>query len=461
MSVAETNSKEISRDRGPATEASSNGRAVDPLIDAFNAVRRFTLRLAEPLNAEDMVVQAMPDASPTVWHLAHTTWFFETFILKAFQADYEPIHPPFAYLFNSYYYAIGEQFVRGDRGLLTRPSVTEVLDYRESIDHQLSHFLEELPPDKSSEVCQLVRLGIEHEQQHQELILTDLKYLFSRNPLAPAYQDVSATPSSRAASSCQTSSSRYVSGDETERGSFHSTSEQLAWIGFDGGRFCFDNETPRHQQFVRAFQLADQLVTCGEYLEFVESGGYQRPEYWLSMGWTTVSRNHWHAPLYWTRRDDAWMEFTLSGLRPLDLKAPVCHVSYFEADAYARFRDARLPTEAEWEIVANECSIDGTFADSMLLHPQPTLSGHANMHDPVQQMFGDCWQWTASPYVGYPGYRPPSGATGEYNGKFMCNQYVLRGGSVATSKSHIRRTYRNFFPPEARWQFTGIRLAKD
>ncbi|QDS87443.1 Iron(II)-dependent oxidoreductase EgtB [Rosistilla ulvae] len=434
---------------------SNSDQATSPLVEmselaeTFRETRAFTATLCEPMEIEDMVAQSMPDASPVVWHLAHTTWFFETFLLKPFSPGYEPFHPQFEYLFNSYYNAVGEQFTRADRGLLTRPTVAQVRRYRESVEGCVNEFLAAGRFDDAASVRATVELGIQHEQQHQELILTDLKHLLSRNPLAPAYRSLPDV----AQSSNGTATTNSVATAAPIR--FVDFPEQLAWIGYDGDEFAFDNERPRHRQFVEAFGIANRLVTNGEYLAFMEAGGYKRPEHWLSMGWAAVSENRWQSPLYWTQRDGRWCEFTLDGIQPLQLDGPVCHISYFEADAYARFAGMRLPTEAEWEIVASQTPVEGHFAESLRLHP-----GRATGNDGIDQMFGDCWQWTASPYVGYPGYRPPSGAIGEYNGKFMCNQYVLRGGSVATSRSHIRASYRNFFPPQARWQFTGIRLAK-
>lgn len=412
------------------------------LANAFQCVRAMTDLLCKPLQIEDMVVQSMPDASPVSWHLAHTTWFFETFVLKQFSPEYRPFHPQFEYLFNSYYNAIGQQFKRSDRGLLTRPTVAEVREYRRSVDQCLQQLLQSASPEVLSAVAATIQLGLQHEQQHQELILTDVKHLLSRNPLAPAYQTLSAD-----------SAAGQISSPAMPL-TFVDQPEQIAWIGHSGDGFSFDNELPRHRQFVESYGIANRLVSNREYLEFIDAGGYQQPQHWLALGWAAVTENDWQSPLYWTRRDGDWYEFTLHGLQPLDLDAAVCHVSYFEADAYARFRDKRLPTEAEWEVAANQVSLEGPFVESMRLHPGP-----AHGTSSIMQMYGDCWQWTASPYVGYPGYRPASGAIGEYNGKFMCDQHVLRGGSVATSRSHIRSSYRNFFPAATRWQFAGIRLA--
>ncbi len=435
----------------------------------FLATRQFTEQLCRPLAIEDYVVQAMPDASPTRWHLAHSTWFFETFVLAKWQAGYQPFSADFHYLFNSYYNTLGEQFPRAQRGLLTRPTVAEVFSYRQAVDQRMNELL---AIREDAELSQVVELGIQHEQQHQELILTDLKYLLSCNPLAPVYRE-----------------SNIKQSPKLERKArWKSFPGGIVSIGYGGQEFSFDNERPRHKVLLQPFELSDRLVTCGEYLEFMNDGGYRRPEFWLSLGWTTKREQAWAAPLYWTERDGQCRMFTLSGTRPVEPQEPVVHVSYFEADAYARWRGARLPSEAEWEHAAAELPIDGSFAESEHFHPvaadasSDDLEAVSNPRGEADsphflrglrkwgqspadlkllQMFGEVWQWTQSPYTPYPGYAPPAGALGEYNGKFMCNQYVLRGGSCATPASHIRPTYRNFFPPEARWQFSGIRLARD
>ncbi|GAA4419618.1 ergothioneine biosynthesis protein EgtB [Bremerella cremea] len=410
------------------------------LLPQYEAVRGFTHILCEPLEIEDYVVQSMPDASPIRWHLAHTTWFFETFILKRFARNFDSVNPMYEYLFNSYYNGIGEQFPRPQRGLLTRPTVAEIIDYRRQVDDRIEKLLLEAQGSEAAQIVSLVELGLHHEQQHQELMLTDLKHAFAQNPFYPVYQ-----PRDR----CREQ---------------QSTERPQSWHGFDGGivevghatdRFAYDNELPRHEALIQSFEIAGRLVTNGEYLEFLEDNGYQRPELWLSMGWNQVQSDQWDSPLYWVHRNDAWHEFTLHGLVPLDRQVPVTHISYFEADAFARWRGERLPTEFEWETASQNVSGEGNFVESLKFHP---IAADSDVG--LRQMMGDAWEWTASPYVAYPGYRPAEGAIGEYNGKFMCNQYVLRGGSCATSQSHIRNTYRNFFPPEARWQFTGIRLAK-
>lgn len=409
------------------------------LYAQYRRVRQQSDRICEPLTPEDCVVQSMPDASPVRWHLAHTTWFFETFVLKQVIEDYQPVDPAFEYLFNSYYNQVGKQFPRPRRGLLSRPGLQEVKQYRQAIDSRIEELLTgENQLDEG--LLQVLELGLHHEQQHQELILTDVKHMLSCNPCWPAYH-LPATKEHEAPAELS-----WITGPEGVRS-----------MGYAGNDFAYDNEGPVHEVLLQLHELASRLITNGEYLEFVEAGGYRQPQHWLSLGWNTVGEQEWNAPLYWHQVDGQWCEFTLAGLEPLDLAAPVCHVSFFEADAYARWRGVRLPTEAEWEQAASARDVeqDGNFVESGLYHPMPARSSAG-----MQQLFGDVWEWSSSPYTPYPGYRPPAGAIGEYNGKFMCNQYVLRGGSCATSESHIRPTYRNFFPPDARWQFTGIRLAR-
>jgi ergothioneine biosynthesis protein EgtB len=408
--------------------------------ERFAETRRFSEHLCRPLAVEDFVVQSMSDASPTRWHLAHTTWFFETFVLARWERDYRP-NPDYQVLFNSYYNAVGEQFPRARRGLLTRPTVAEVFDYRHAIDERVARLFDGVQGDEEREMARVVELGINHEQQHQELMLTDIKHVFSCNPLAPVYHARGEEEQLAGAAAC----------------GFQRFDGGLVEIGHTGEAFAFDNERPRHREYLQPFELQARLVTNGEYLDFMADGGYARPELWLSLGWSTVREQGWAAPLYWSRRDGLWLEFTLGGLRELRADEPVCHVSYFEADAFARWRGARLPTEAEWEHAAAGLSVRGSFVEGERYHPRAERA----QTDGAAQMYGELWQWTASPYTPYPGYVAPAGALGEYNGKFMCNQYVLRGGSCATPASHIRATYRNFFPPEARWQFSGIRLARD
>jgi ergothioneine biosynthesis protein EgtB len=407
---------------------------------AFEHVRQRSVHLAVPLSPEDCCAQSMPDASPVKWHLAHTTWFFETFILEAREAGFQPFHPAFRVLFNSYYNGVGDKHPRAQRGLLTRPALAEVLAYRADVDRRIARLLGDHPADAA--LAALVELGIQHEQQHQELILTDVKHLLAQSALYPAYLDSPLAACAPAA--------------------------PLDWVDFDGGLaeighagtdFAFDNELPRHREYLAPFALASRLVTNGDYLEFIEAGGYRDPSLWLAEGWDGVARGGLAHPLYWQRDEragdacagdeGAWREFTLHGLQRLDPARPVTHVSLYEADAYARWRGARLPTEAEWEFAARDVGI--ACGD---MHPR-SAGGSG-----LAQMFGECWQWTSSSYAPYPGFAPAAGAIGEYNGKFMINQYVLRGSSCATPHGHARASYRNFFPAGTRWQFTGIRLAR-
>lgn len=417
----------------------ANTAAAD-LAHFYNEVRALTRQLAAPLNPEDCVVQSMPDASPVKWHLAHTTWFFETFALQLFLAGYRPFHADFGYLFNSYYNSIGDRLPRPRRGLLSRPTLDEVYRYRAHVDEHLLGLLDMQDEDASLELASVLMIGLNHEQQHQELILTDIKHALSCNPLLPAYR-------ARGAASAPMGEAARLQWLDQLGG--------LREIGHAGAGFAFDNEGPRHSVVLQPFQLASRLVTNGEYLEFMSAGGYRRPELWLSDGWAKCQAERWDAPLYWSRECDTWQHFTLDGVLPIALGDPVCHVSFYEADAFARWAEARLPTEFEWEIVAAEHPVAGNFVESGQLRPVPARA------DAPAQLFGDGWEWTASPYIAYPNYRPLAGALGEYNGKFMCNQFVLRGGSCATPRSHVRPTYRNFFPPDARWQFTGIRLARN
>ncbi|GCF09510.1 ergothioneine biosynthesis protein EgtB [Dictyobacter arantiisoli] len=412
------------------------------LIDCYTRVRHFTEQLCVPLETEDYVIQSMPDVSPTRWHLAHTAWFFETFLLSPNVADYASPHPQYAYLFNSYYNSVGERHNRSQRGLISRPTVSETYTYRHYVDQCVTDFLASCDEQLLEKITPVLTLGIHHEQQHQELMVTDIKHVLSCNPLYPAYHEQ--IPQKTA----QVPPLEWISYPE-----------QLAWIGYQGQDFSYDNEGPVHRQFVDAYQLASRLITNREYLDFMQDGGYQNPLLWLSSGWNTVQAEHWQAPLYWIKQDHDWYVMTLSGLRLVDPDEPVCHVSYYEADAYARWAKARLATEAEWEIAASHLPITGNFAEQRTFHPEP-LSTLLTSDQPAQ-MFGDVWEWTQSAYLPYHGYQPAPGALGEYNGKFMCNQFVLRGGSCATSITHIRPTYRNFFPPDARWQFMGIRLARE
>lgn len=414
--------------------------ASERLASQYYAVRSRSIKLQEPLSAEDCTTQSMPDASPTKWHLAHTSWFFETLVVQPELPDYRPFKDAFSVFFNSYYNSLGQQHPRPKRGLLTRPSLADVLAYRAHVDAHMKRVFER--GELSKERASIIEVGINHEQQHQELILTDVKHLLSCNPLHPVYREGAG---SRSGVTAPDPAWRAFSGGVEE-------------IGYDGAGFAYDNETPRHRVFLEAFEIASRPVTAGEYLEFMRDGGYANPLLWLSDGWTAVQTNGWHAPLYWEEHDGEWHLFTLGGMRPVDPHEPVCHISYFEADAYARWAGARLPSEAEWEIATADAARAGNFMESERYHPAAP-AGQADA--PLQQVFGDAWEWTKSAYEPYPGYRAPEGPLGEYNSKFMCSQLVLRGGSCATPESHIRPTYRNFFPPDARWQFSGVRLARD
>lgn len=409
----------------------------------FRTIRQATEALAAPLSAEDCTIQSMPDASPVKWHLAHTSWFFETFVLAPHQPGYRAFDPAYRVLFNSYYNAVGDKHPRPERGLLSRPGLEEVRAYRRHVDAAMLGLLGETPAAAlPADVAALVELGLQHEQQHQELILTDVKHLLSRHPQKPAYQKPwPLTP----VHACERRWIAFAAG--------------LQEIGHAGAGFAFDNETPRHRVWLDAFQIASHPVTHGDFLDFIHDGGYRRPELWLAAGWDAVTARGWQAPGYWTQRDGQWRAFTLHGEVPLDPQAPVCHVSFFEAEAFARWAGARLPTEAEWEVAARDAPRRGNFAESGALHPLAPREAAATGQ--LAQAFGDVWEWTRSDYGPYPGFRSAAGAVGEYNGKFMCGQYVLRGGSCATPASHVRATYRNFFPPEARWQFSGLRLARD
>ncbi len=405
----------------------------------YDVVRAASEALAAPLSAEDCALQSMPDASPVKWHLGHTTWFFETFVLAPALPGYAPFDPSFRVLFNSYYDAVGERHPRPQRGLLSRPDLATVLSYRAHVDQAMRSLL---APGIAGATRELIALGLHHEQQHQELILTDVKHLLSHNPRKPVYRPGWPLATVR-----------------PQPLAWHRHEGGIVDIGHAGAGFAFDNEQPRHRVLLEPFEIASRPVTHGEFAEFIADGGYRRPELWLSLGFDTVRTQRWEAPLYWSRSDDAWQTFTLHGMAAIDPHAPVCHLSYFEAEAYARWAGARLPTEFEWEAVAKDAQVAGNFVESGALHPV-ALTGRVSGGVPAQ-LYGDVWEWTSSSYAPYPRFRPAAGAVGEYNGKFMCNQYVLRGGSCATPASHIRATYRNFFPPDARWQFSGVRLARD
>ncbi len=419
------------------------------LLSDYEGVRALTTQLIAPLSAEDCCVQSMPDASPAKWHLAHTTWFFETFVLVRYEVGFRAYDASYKRLFNSYYNTVGDKHPRAQRGMLTRPSLAEVIDYRNNVDQRMARLLAQRGVDTAA--LALTRLGIHHEQQHQELLLTDVKHLLSLNPQPAAYHAAESPPASLAPA--------------------------LRWFAFKGGEcsighagvgFSFDNETPRHKIYLNDYEVASRLVTNGEYLQFIEAGGYVDPAHWLAEGWDWVCANARKHPLYWRHENSSWSEFSAAGLRRLDPGLPLVHVSYYEADAYARWSGARLPTEGEWEHAATvqataqtttkattQAEAHENFLDSGRLHPSPA-SGVG-----LQQLFGDAWEWTQSSYAPYPGFRPAAGAVGEYNGKFMVNQYVLRGGSCATPENHLRASYRNFFPAHTCWQFSGVRLARD
>ena len=414
--------------------------AEEEIANQYAAVRKQTEVLAAPLSAEDQMVQSCAEASPTKWHLAHTSWFFETFILSQRVPGHRPFDQRFQSLFNSYYNSLGPQPEKALRNTFSRPSLDEVMDYRHHVDEHVLGMLR--AGDVPDETLKLVELGSNHEQQHQELIVTDIKHAFWTSPLRPAYHNV---PQPVGQAGIAQKLQAYAEG--------------LREIGAVPDSFCFDNEAPRHKVFIPAFRLATRLVTCGEYLSFMEDRGYSRPELWLSDGWKVVQSRGWTAPLYWEKSSlGEWMQFTLAGTRRVEENEPVCHVSLYEADAFARWAGVRLPTEFEWELAASQCNVDGNLLERGVLHPRAAKPAEGQS---LLQIFGDVWEWTASAYLPYPGYKPAEGALGEYNGKFMSNQMVLRGGSCATPRSHIRATYRNFFPPETRWQFSGIRLADD
>jgi ergothioneine biosynthesis protein EgtB len=405
------------------------------LRDRFLSVRSLTESMTSGLSAEDQTIQSMPDASPTKWHRAHTTWFFESFILVPYLCEYEVFHPHYAYLFNSYYEGVGARYPRAERGFISRPGMEEVADYRSHVDEAMAEVFDSGPSPK---VLALSELGMQHEQQHQELLLMDIKHVLSRNPMQPAFDAIHARGPGLARARNWTT---YGGGNYD--------------VGYGGEDFCFDNELPRHCAFVGPFALADRLVTSSEWLEFMDDDGYERPELWLSDGWATVQSEGWRAPLYWAESESGWREFTLGGPMALNPVQPVCHLSYYEADAFARWAGFRLPTEAEWEVAATAAAAEGHFLDQARIHPSPATGSPDDA-----SLFGNLWQWTSSAYSPYPGFEPAKGAVGEYNGKFMVNQYVLRGGSCATPAGHVRPSYRNYFPASARWAFSGLRLAR-
>ncbi len=414
------------------------------LGEAYGAVRQASEHFAAPLAVEDYMLQATPDVSPMKWHLAHVSWFFETFLLRPHLSEYRPIDERFLFLFNSYYNAIGPQHSRPQRGLISRPTVAEVYEYRRHVDEGMRVLLGTADEDQLDEFSPLVTLGLHHEQQHQELMITDLKYNLALNPLRPAYHDA-AIP-------------RGVSTPPLEWVEHPGGVSQVGWTG---DAFAFDHELPRHDVLLYPHRIASRLVTNGEFLAFMADGGYERPELWLSRGWGSVQEEGWNSPLYWEQIDGEWWQYTLSGMERVDEHAPVVHVSYFEASAYAGWAGKRLPREEEWEHHASALPIEGRFVDERLYQPVALDTGGDRSTEGLQQMYGDVWEWTSSAFLPYPGFRPLEGAAGEYNGKFMMGQMVLRGGSVATPRGHMRPSYRNFFYPPDRWQFMGFRLAED
>lgn len=416
----------------------SPDRSATELADRYQEIRAHTETLTSVLRAEDQVVQSMPDASPTKWHRAHVTWFFETFLLKPFHPTYVELDEVYGFLFNSYYEAVGPRHTRAQRGLITRPTVDEVAEYRRHVDAAM---LELLIEPVAQEVAELVVLGFHHEQQHQELLLMDIKHLFSLNPMGPAYYSDASQLSAQDPSP--------VGWQQFEGG--------IQSIGHKGAEFSFDNEGPHHQVLLQPFELADRLVTCGEWIDFIDNGGYDQAAHWLSDGWHAVNTNGWRAPEYWYEIDGQWMIFTLAGLRPVDPAEPVSHVSYYEADAFASWAGGRLPTEAEWEHASATALIPEDAGSRAIVHPVAA----APVDGSLRQMFSELWQWTSSSYSPYPGFETAPGAVGEYNGKFMVNTWVLRGGCVATPPGHIRASYRNFFMPATRWHFSGVRLARN
>lgn len=416
----------------------------DNLLEQFNTVRNCTESLAEVLSAEDQLLQSMPDASPTKWHLAHTTWFFETFILNEFLPHYEWFCKDYCHLFNSYYNSIGAQFTRSERGLISRPGLEQVLEYRHYVTEQITKLMSACSAHHMQQLSQLVELGCHHEQQHQELILTDIKHALSINPTYPVYQPV-------VNMQCKT---------PIKALDFVAIPGDLVTIGAEDNHFCYDNELPQHKVFVDHFKLANRLVNNAEYLEFIESGAYQNPLIWLSDAWAWLQQNNITQPIYWHKKAGEWWQFTLHGLQALNMTEPVVHLSYYEAEAYASWSGKRLVSEFEWELAAKTHRVTGNLLASHRADSCLDSIDDLNNDAPVTQMFGDAWEWTRSAYTPYPGYRPAAGAIGEYNGKFMSGQMVLKGGSSYTPQNHIRASYRNFFPPNARWQRTGIRLAE-
>jgi ergothioneine biosynthesis protein EgtB len=434
-----------------ALKSSTSSTSSSELSKKYSLIRGDSERLCQPLKIEDYGCQTCPEVSPPKWHLAHTAWFFETLILKPHLRGYIEFHPLFGRLFNSYYETFGAKHPRPERGLLTRPTVAQVYEYRRYVDTAMELLMADTEHSRREDIEQLIILGLNHEQQHQELLLTDIKNIFAYNPLRPVYKESLETKmTSKTERNCEIEWID-ISGRICNIGYDANDVDQHAGLGFS-----YDNEVPRHKVVIRDFKLASRPVNNGEFCEFINAGGYNTPDYWLSDAWKIVSSQQWHAPLYWESIDGQWWSMSLSGMRPVDVSSPVCHVSFYEAAAYARWAGKRLPTEQEWEVAASGYTIEGNFRDSGVLHPHCAVS-----KKPLKQLFGDVWEWTQSAYVAYPGYCQENGALGEYNGKFMSGQMVLRGGSCVTPQDHMRVTYRNFFYPHERWQFSGIRLAED
>jgi len=415
--------------------------ATPDLLEKYIQIRHDSESICSTLKVEDYGIQTMPDVSPPKWHLAHTAWFFETLLLKPYLPEYQIYHPKYAELFNSYYNTVGRQYPRPERGLLSRPTVSEVYQYRAYVDDAMAALLAHPKHPLWPEINKLTLLGLHHEQQHQELMLTDIKHIFAYNPLRPTYREIKLPPVNNVATHSDMPWLEFSAG--------------MVEMGYSGSDFAYDNELPHHKQYMQGFRLSSTLVSNAQYLEFMQDGAYENPEWWLSEAWSVITKQSWQAPLYWQKINDIWCYMTLSGLRQVDAHAPVCHVSYFEAAAYARWKGKRLATETEWEVAARETKVEGNFRDSGYLQP---IAANKNNS---RQFFGDVWEWTKSPYTSYPGYRQQHGVLGEYNGKFMSSQMVLRGGSCVSPRGHVRVTYRNFFYPADRWQFSGFRLAED
>jgi len=421
-------------------------QSTEPLVEYYNRIRQDSLNICEPLEIEDYNIQTMPDVSPPKWHLAHTSWFFETFLLKPYYLNYPVYHSKYEFLFNSYYEQIGTFYPRPARGLLSRPTLEDIFEYRIHVDNYMIKLIGNQAIKNKQSIIDKIILGLNHEQQHQELLYTDILHIFANNPLLPSYRKLE---NSALLNIPEIDDIKWITFDET-----------LFEQGFSGYGFHYDNETPHHKSYLAKFKIASRLTTNAEYLEFILDDGYQKSQYWLSDAWKKINTEKWQQPLYWQIENSLWTEMTLFGKHELEMNAPVSHVSYYEADAFARWSNCRLPTEYEWERAASNVSITGNLRETNYLQPIP-LNTDITVESEPQQLYGDVWEWTKSPYVAYPGFQSENGAIGEYNGKFMSNQMVLKGGSCVTPKEHIRSSYRNFFYPENRWQFSGIRLAQD